>query len=140
MSLPQDTLEELRNAPCIGSRHLFEPTLVQRINEQQVARANDSVAMRAYMTHTMAPKAPKTQWSVQPQSTTPSTAHHVLGQEGDVAAHIQTPPTETAEARATATSTLLGEPTGPSAGQVTILRGRGTSQNVPLPYQVSILL
>ena len=78
MSLPQDTMAELRDAPCIGSRHLFEPTLVQRINEQQVACANDSLAMRAYMTPSLAPKPPKPQWSShqnrsnQPQSATSS--------------------------------------------------------------------
>ena len=76
MSLPQDTMSELRNAPCIGSRHLFDPKLVQRINEQQVARANDSLAMRAYMTPSLAQKPPKQQWSQQskPSQPQPSTS------------------------------------------------------------------
>ena len=56
VTLPPDAMAQLKNAPCIGTQHLFDPVLVQSFNNQQVSRANVSLAMRAYIQPAMAPR------------------------------------------------------------------------------------
>ena len=46
--LPEQ-LSELRNAPCLASRSLFDPELVRRINTEHLATARDSLISRAYL-------------------------------------------------------------------------------------------
>ena len=46
--LPEQ-LAELRNAPCLASRSLFDPELVKRVNTEHLATARDSLISRAYL-------------------------------------------------------------------------------------------